>query len=142
MDITTRSLKRLSAIVWYTGAAVLLMKGGSIMREAFALKPDKLWPWLSIAVGLIIGGLKAKFLFSQSCRKNLNRIDTLKNPKVWHCFRPWFFVFLAGMIMTGAVLSEAAHNNYPFLIGVATLDFSIAVALLGSSYVFLIHKGH
>jgi len=40
------------------------------------------------------------------------------------------------MILTGATLSRMAHGNYPFLIGVAIVDFSISVALLGSSYVF------
>jgi hypothetical protein len=38
--------------------------------------------------------------------------------------------------MTGATLSRLAHDNYYFLIGVAILDFSIAIALLSSSYVF------
>ncbi len=40
------------------------------------------------------------------------------------------------MILLGAVLSRMAHGHYAFLIGVAALDFSIAMALLGSSYVF------
>jgi hypothetical protein len=40
------------------------------------------------------------------------------------------------MILAGATLSRLAHNNYAFLIGVGILDISIAVALLGSSYVF------
>jgi hypothetical protein len=43
---------------------------------------------------------------------------------------------LAVMIATGATLSRLDHSNYPFLIAVATLDLSLAVALLGSSYVF------
>ena len=40
------------------------------------------------------------------------------------------------MILGGAVLSRLAHGRYAFLIGVATLDLTIAVALVGSSYVF------
>jgi hypothetical protein len=33
-----------------------------------------------------------------------------------------------------------AHNNYPFLIAVAILDIGIAIALLGSSYVYWTQK--
>jgi hypothetical protein len=40
------------------------------------------------------------------------------------------------MITTGATLSRLAHENYYFLIGVAILDFSIAIALLWSGYAF------
>jgi hypothetical protein len=64
------------------------------------------------------------------------RIGVLDQPKIWHFFRPWFFVALIVMILAGATLSRLAHNNYVFLISVGILDLSIAVALLGSSYVF------
>lgn len=40
------------------------------------------------------------------------------------------------MILTGATLSRLAHNKYTFLIIVATVDLGLAIALLGSSYVF------
>ena len=43
---------------------------------------------------------------------------------------------LAVMIAAGATLSRLAHGHYPLLIAVATLDLSLAVALLGSSTVF------
>ena len=94
------------------------------------------WIWIVIAAGLCFGGLKGKFIFSKICRKNLARIRSLDQPKVWQIFRPWFFVFLAAMITTGATLSRLAHDNYYFLIGVAILDFSIAIALLWSGHVF------
>jgi hypothetical protein len=64
------------------------------------------------------------------------RIDGLARPYPWQFFRPGFFVLLAIMISTGATLSRLAHGNSPFLISVAVLDLSIAVALLGSSFVF------
>jgi hypothetical protein len=140
--ITTsaRNLKILAALVWYMGSIVLLFKGGSLLVEADALKPDQSWPWLAITAGLFFGGLKAKYIFSKSCEKNLDRINALKQPKIWQFFRPGFFALLTIMILTGATLSRMAHNNYPFLIGVAILDISIAIALLGSSLVFWKHK--
>jgi hypothetical protein len=46
------------------------------------------------------------------------------------------FFFLALMISAGATLSRVAQDNYLLLCAVAALDLTIAVALLGSSYVF------
>jgi len=137
---STRSLKILAALVWYIGGVVLLLKGGSLLLEAEALRPDKIWPRLAIIAGLFFGSVKARFLFSKSCRKNLARIDELSRPRIWQFFRPRFFVFLLLMILAGATLSGLAHSNYPFLIGVAVVDFSIGIALLGSSFIFWTHK--
>ena len=133
---SNRNLNILAALVWYIGGIVLLIKGGSLLVEAAGLNPALAWPWLAVVAGVVIGGLKAKFLFSKSCQKNLARIAALNRPRAWQFFRPGFFVALAVMILVGATLSRLAHNNYPFLVGVAILDLSIATALLGSSYVF------
>jgi hypothetical protein len=126
--------------VWCVGGMALLLKGGSLLVEAKALKPEEAWPWLAAGVGLLLGGLKAKYLFASSCRKNLDRISALDQPRIWQFFRPGFFLALAVMIMAGATLSRLAHDNYPFLIGVATLDLGIAVALLGSSSFYWKHR--
>jgi hypothetical protein len=115
---------------------LLLLKGGSLLVEADALQPEEGWPWLAAVAGLFLGGLKAKFLFNRSCQRNLDRIAALDRPRVWQFFRPGFFAALTVMIFVGATLSRLAHNNYPFLIGVAAVDLNIGVALLGSSYVF------
>ena len=40
------------------------------------------------------------------------------------------------MILTGVILSRLAQGHYRSLIGVGTLDLSLAIALLGSSIVF------
>jgi hypothetical protein len=134
--VSTRTLKILAALVWCVGGTLLLFKGGSLLVEADALQPGEGWPWLAAVAGLLLGGLKAKFLFNRSCQRNLDRIAALDRPRVWQFFRPGFFTALAVMILVGATLSRLAHNNYPFLIGVAILDLGIAIALLGSSHVF------
>ena len=134
--VSTRSLRILAALVWYVGGIVLLLKGGSLLVEADALNPELDWPWLAAAIGALLGSLKARFLFSKSIKKNLDRISALDPPRVWQFFSPRFFVLLAVMILAGATLSRLAHDNYPFLIGVAILDLGIAIALLGSSLVF------
>ena len=136
LTVSIRTLNILAAFVWYVGGIVLLIKSGSLLREAIALHPELFWPTVSLTLGLVIGGLKAKYLFSHSCRKNLNRISRLEKPKFWQFFRPQMFFFLALMISAGTTLSRVAQDNYLLLCAVAALDLTIAVALLGSSYVF------
>jgi hypothetical protein len=93
-------------------------------------------PWFAVGTALLLGGLKARFLFSKSCDRNLARIAALDRPRIWQFFNPGFFVALAVMILTGAASSRLAHNHYSLLLGVAVLDLGIAIALLGSSHVF------
>lgn len=126
----------LAAIVWYVGGIVLLLKGSHLLIEANALKPEEDWLWQVAVFGIVLGGMKANFIFNKSCQKNLDRIATLVHPRIWQFFRIRFFVTLTLMILLGVTLSMQAHNNYPMLISVALLDISIGIALLGSSYVF------
>lgn len=122
--------------MWYIGGIVLLLKGSHLLIEADALKPEEDWLWQVAVLGIVLGGMKANFIFNKSCQKNLDRIATLVQPRIWQFFRIRFFVTLTLMILLGVTLSMQAHNNYPMLISVALLDISIGIALLGSSYVF------
>lgn len=133
-------VKFASAFIWYVGGIVLTLKGWQLLSEADAMRPEKYWPWLAILLGMMIGLLKGKLLFVRVCQKNLLRIDAIDHPKLWQCFRPRFFVFLFAMVILGATLSRMAHNNYPFIISLAVLDFSIAVALFSSSHIFWSHN--
>ena len=136
MKSSTRSVKILAALFWYAGGIVLAVKGGSLLLEADALRPQQEWHWFAVLAGLIFGAAKAGFLFAKSNWRNLRRIDALDRPRIYLCFRPGFFFFLPAMVTAGVTLSRLAHGDYVFLICVATLDISIAVALLGSSPVF------
>ena len=131
-----RTLKVLAAALWYSGAIILLSKGTSLLLEADSLQPGRHWTWLTVVLGLSIGWLKVKFIFRRTCQKNLARIALLSEPKIWQFYRTGFLLFLAAMIIIGSTLSRMAHGNYPFLIAMVTLDFSLATALFGSSLVF------
>jgi len=135
-DASTRTLKMLAAIVWNGGAISLIFKGGCLLAEAYALHPDRAWPWGVAVVGVVFGGLKARYFFSRVCEKNLLRIESLKRPKIWQFFRGRFFFFLMIMIVLGISLSRWANHRYLFLLGVAALDLSIGVGLIGSSHMF------
>lgn len=77
------TLKLLAAFVWYIGSVILLLKGRSVLLEAHAIQTSIIWPGLVIAASLFLGFMKAKFIFSKSCRNNLLRIERLAQPKVW-----------------------------------------------------------
>ncbi len=138
MTASIRTLNILAASVWYVGGIVLLIKGSSLLAEAYSLEPEQYWPWLAVAVAPVIGSLKGKFIFRKSCLKNLARINTLNHPKIWQFFKPWFFAVRAVMIVFGATMARLAHtqHNYYFLIAVAIIDIDIGIALLWSSYIF------
>ncbi len=92
----------------------MLIKGSSLLVEAYSLKPEQYWPWLAVAVGPVIGSLKGKFIFRKSCLKNLARINTLNHPKIWQFFKPWFFAVLAVMIVFGATMAKLAHTHHNY----------------------------
>jgi len=127
-------LKVLAAVFWYFGGIILSLKGGSLLLEAKSIKPELGWLWQIVALAMILGGLKARYIFSKSCQKNLDRIAGLTRPRIWQFFSLRFFLALTLMILAGSTLSYMAHDNFPMLIAVAFIDISIAMALLVSSY--------
>lgn len=130
------TLKLLAAIVWYIGAIVLYIKSYYLLTTANNIEPGQLWIWATIFVGVLIGAIKARYLFSKVGIKNLRRIDALEHPKIWNFYRARFFIMLASMIALAGYLSRMAAGDYTLLLAVTALDLSIATALLGSSYIF------
>jgi hypothetical protein len=136
LTVSRQTLLILAAVVWHIGGIALLAKGISLIAEAETLQPGQHWQWIFASAGLLLGLLKARFLFSKFWHKNATRINALDSPRLWQFFRPAFFLMLALMIASGAALSRLAAGQYRPLIGVATLDLSLAIALLGSSLIF------
>jgi hypothetical protein len=137
MKVTQLTLIVLAALVWYAGGIALLLKGSALIKSAYMIDAQSLWTFAAPFLGVIAGLLKGKFLFSKSCRKNIQRIRSLTSPRVWQCFRPGMLIFLAIIIPTGAWMSRAAAGNFTYLCLVGALDLSISFALLTSSIVFL-----
>jgi len=133
--VSPRTLALFAALVWYTGAVVLVLKGSSLIRGATGLQPGP-WPWVAIGVAVVAGFLKARFIFIRSCRRNLERIARLERPKPWQFFRPGFFLALALMISAGATMSRMAEGHYGPMLSVGALDLSIALALFAGSAPF------
>ncbi len=133
-NASQRTLKILAMTIWLIGVAILIRKSGALFTEAYALNPS-FWVFLAIALGLFIGGIKTKYLFNKSCKKNIARINALKTPKLWQFYRPKFLLFLIIVMIFGATMSQMAHGNFVFLLIVAIFDLSIATALLSSSII-------
>ena len=136
MKVSQRTLMITVAIIWYGGGISLLFKGGALIKNVYAIDAQSIWTYLVPILGIMIGLLKGRFLFSKSCEKNIKRIKALTDPRIWQCFRPGMLICLGIIIPTGAWMSRAAAGNLTFLCLVGTLDLSIACALLSSSIVF------
>lgn len=132
MSVSRRTLKLLALLTWLTGGVVLFFKGYTLFAEAVVLRPGAQLNSLPFIIALPVGALKARYFFLPSCRKNLARIASLRDPKPWQFFRAGFFVFLFAMIMLGTWLSRWAAGNYGMLLAVASVDLTLSVALLGS----------
>ena len=135
-NTSTQTLKLLAALVWFSGAVVLFIKGFGMFFEAEQLNPGQLWTWLALSVGLILGSIKARYLFSRLCTKNLRRIERLSDPRLWHFYRVRFYVFLLVVSLSGLYVSQKAHGDYSMLIIMIIVDLSLATALLTSGNCF------
>ena len=140
IDQSRKPLELIAGVIWFSGAVVLLIKGSSLLIQAGELRPGLPWTWLAIPAGLLIGGIKTELIFEKVCRRNLDRIAMLDEPKIWLAYRPGFYLFLVAMIILGGSLSRLALGNYAGLMAMAVLDFSLATALLGSGRLFWTHS--
>ena len=129
-------LRILAAIVWMGGSIALALKGSALLAEADQHRPDHPWVWYAGIAGIAAGILKGIFLFHKAGVKNLKRIFSLQQPRIWEFYRPRFFLFMFSMIILGRLLTMLATGKFAFLLFVAALDISIATALAGSFMVF------
>ena len=136
LKTSSLTLKRLAALVWYIGVVVLLVKSAGLFLEADRGGASSLLIILAMLSGLVLGWIKAKYLFTKMCDSNLKRINALKKPMLWQFYRFRFFIFLGLMVSLGAYLSKLAQGDYLMLIALATVELSIATALIVSSHCF------
>jgi len=136
MIVSKLTLIALAAFTWYGGGIALFLKAGALIKEAYTLNPVSFWIYLAPILGITIGLIKTLLIFNHACKKNVKRIQSLTNPKVWQFFRPGMFIFLAIIIPAGATMSRMAAGKFGWLCAVAILDLSIGTALLASSLQF------
>ena len=135
-QVSKSQIKVIAAIVWLSVSIVLGLKGRELFAAADSLQPGNTWSWVAVIAAVLIGAIKAHYIFGRFCLKNLDRIAALDEARPWNAFRARFYVFLATMVLLAATLTRLALGSYPALIGLAMLDISLAVALLGSARFF------
>ena len=129
-------LKLLAMSVWYIGSIALFVKSYKLFKEAYIINSEILYIVTFLLIALVLSLVKIKYIFIKSCRKNLDRIDSLQNPKIWQFYKAGFFVFLVAVISLGAMLSYLAKGDYYFLLIVASIDLALALALFVSGFLF------
>lgn len=136
-----RGLGVLAGLTWYAGAFALLSKGTRLLLEAEGIIEGQLWPWVAFGVGILVGTIKARQFLFKSCRKNLERIAHLEEPRWWQFFRPRFFAALAVMIAVGVASSRAVAGHYAGLCVVGAVDLSVGSGLFLSGLAFFSTRG-
>jgi hypothetical protein len=131
-----KTLKNLALLVWYIGFMALSLKSYRLFNEAYTINNNLTYLIVFILLGFLLSLLKTKYIFTHSCKNNLQRIEQLEHPKIWQFYRVGFFIFLIGVISLGAFLSHQASGNYYFLVSVAVVDMALALALFFSSFEF------
>lgn len=89
---------------------------------------------ISVVIGMIIGGLKGKFVLVKTARKNKSRIEDLEGPlKIYHAFAKKFYILIPGMILLGFLLRH--FNSYlGGYVVVGAIYCGIGMALIVSSF--------
>ena len=129
-------LKILALVVWYIGFMALSVKSYKLFVEAYSLNDNFTYLLFFLLIGFLLSIIKTRYIFIQSCQKNIQRIELLKNPKIWQFYKIRFFLFLITVISLGKFLSYKASGNYYFLVSVGTLDMALALALFFSGFEF------
>lgn len=137
MQITKTALINLAAFIWFFGGIVLVTKGCMMLKAAFALDPLMLWVVVAFIGGIIVGLIKARFIFTHALKKNLKRIQGLSLPVYpWQCYRIGFFIFLAVVITLSKFMTEWSSGHFVYILLIAALDLSIATGLLSTGFLF------
>jgi len=131
-----KTLKTLALFVWYIGFIALSLKSYKLFNEAYTINNNLTYLIPFLLLGFLLSLLKTKYIFIKSCQSNLQRIEQLKNPKIWQFYRVGFFLFLVGVISLGAFLSHKASGDYYFLVSVGVVDMALALALFFSGFEF------
>ncbi len=72
LNTTSNTLIKLAALVWYTGVLVLIAKSSALFFEAFTGGAGRIFILMAIVCGIGIGKIKAKYLFYNRGRKNID----------------------------------------------------------------------
>lgn len=137
LTATKATLVKLAALVWFAGVLVLLFKSVVMLIEAVKIGAPVSVTVSAVIAGLVIGMIKAKYLFIHICKRNIKRIFALKSPKIWQFYRIKFFFFLFLMITLGNYAYRLSSNSVFLLFTLSVLELPISTALAISGKCFI-----
>lgn len=131
------SLYTLAGSIWGLVGLFLIIRG-AVMYEA-ALDTQNATQtalMISIAIAVVIGVAKGKFVLSKTARRNKSRIESLEEPlKIHHVYAKSFYFLIAGMIALGVTLRTFNEYLGGYVV-VGAIYCGIGLALMVSSLTY------
>jgi hypothetical protein len=135
--VNKNSLYALAGSIWGLVGLFLIVRGAGMYQAALDTQnATQTALMISIAIAVIIGVAKGKFVLSKTARRNKSRIDGIEGPlKVHHVYAKSFYFFIAGMILLGVSLRHFNEYLGGYVV-VAAIYCGIGLALMVSSLTY------
>jgi len=141
MTVSHKLLLSIAALIWFTGGLFLLFKGYDLIAGAYTVRQNIPAPAAFLLAGLLLGIIKAVFIFNKSSIENIERIRKLDRPEVWQFYKPGLQVFLIIIIPSGIMLSKFSSGTFYPALSVGAVDISIGTALIISGFQYFKKRG-
>jgi len=135
--VNKNSLYTLAGSIWGLVGLFLIIRGAIMYQAALDTQnASQTALMISIAVAVVIGVAKGKFVLSKTARRNKSRIESLEEPlKVHHVYAKSFYFLIAGMIALGVTLRTFNEYLGGYVV-VAAIYCGIGLALMVSSLTY------
>ena len=131
------SLYALAGSIWGLVGLFLMIRGVMMYQVAWETQnATQTALMIAIAVSIIVGVAKGRFVLSKTARRNKSRIENIEGPlKVHHVYAKSFYFLIAGMILLG--VSLRTFNEYlGGYVVVGAIYCGIGLALMVSSLTY------
>jgi uncharacterized protein YneF (UPF0154 family) len=117
----------LSGLIWLVIGALLLKKGLNFLMDDPAMEETAL---VLVAVALLIGFLKGKFVLEKSAKRGVERLHTLPDPvSLSRIYNARYYILLAIMVGIGLSMNFLGVPNHIR----GFIDVAIGAALIKGS---------
>ena len=131
------SLYTLAGSIWGLVGLFLIIRGVGMYQAALETQnATQTSLMISIAIAVVIGVAKGKFVLSKTARRNKSRIENIEEPlKVHHVYAKSFYFLIAGMILLGVSLRHFNEYLGGYVV-VGAIYCGIGLALMVSSLTY------
>ena len=131
------SLYTLAGSIWGLVGLFLIIRGVGMYQAALETQnASQTALMISIAIAVVIGVAKGRFVLSKTARRNKSRIENIEEPlKVHHVYAKSFYFLIAGMILLGVSLRHFNEYLGGYVV-VGAIYCGIGLALMVSSLTY------